>query len=837
MGTHPSDQGDTVVSTRYPLRQAVAMLSDTRRHVSFEVGAMISMELCEREIEGNHLDPDRIWINVIGHLIVSKRKTPRGGLDQALAILEDALHPAARAAFRQTLEAAVHGEHRADDLRERFANFLYPIDRASARSTLARCLDQASKQLHRQSRQSSRPPRSEERPADLLGAGPDSIEVVLSGLDDSVFQQMPRDVSIQLELGPQPTDEAPQRLGRFQIFGEIARGGMAQVLLARDPDNGGKICVVKRMLPGLSLQRSFRNMFTDEARLGLCLDHPHICRTLEFLSVADEPCIKMEWAPGITLSDLLARAKQDRAPISVGFVLRLGEAVASALSYAHDTTGPDGKPLRVVHRDVSPQNVIVQYDGSIKLLDFGVARSAVQTTHSVVGSVKGKFAYMSPEQSLGMPIDERSDVFCVGICLFEALSGRPLFDREDRLAIVRALARGDVPSIKERRHDVPEHVAGLLARCLSSEIEARPTMAELVELLQEAQLRVEMRPDEVRATVRALDPHWEDWRAKLNPFVRDLPSDPSQQGPTRPWQAVTEVAADAVLEKAVADAKRRTDPTVPLKSSKSVDIEPSIEISTSGVMELGPEPSRKGPITPLRMVMLALVVAAVVLGVWFASRHAPSTSAEPETVTATGSGSESESESESEAEAEAESDADADAEAEAGAEAEAEGDSEGDSDAEAASGADTEVETGGAGIEAEGGNDAVGESGTLLIQTEPPGARVMLDGNIMPGRTPRRYTEVPNGSHRVLVRMRGYKTELRWILMRGRNILLRVELEAREETSMTESMEPEAAQEAAMDPASMETMDASPMEAETMEATMEATMEPPAAMSEQPSAP
>ena len=416
-------EGDTVVSTRYPLREAVALLSETRRHVSFEVGAMIAMELCERDIEGYHLDPERIWIDVVGHLIVSKLKTPRGGLDVVLHDLEEALHPAARAAFRQTLESASDGEGRAADLRDRFANFLYPIDRASARDTLARCLDQASRQLKRKSRQSSRPPRSDEHPPDLLGAGPDSIEVVLSGLDDSVFQQMPREVSIQLELGPRPADEAPQRLGRFHIFGEIARGGMAQVLLARDPEDGDKICVVKRMLPGLSLQRSFRNMFTDEARLGLCLDHPHICRTLEFLSVADEPCIKMEWAPGMTLSDLLERAKHTRTTLSVGFALRLGEALASALSYAHDTKGPDGKPLRVVHRDVSPQNVIVQFDGSIKLLDFGVARSAVQTTHSVVGSVKGKFAYMSPEQSLGMPIDERSDVFCLGICLFEALSG------------------------------------------------------------------------------------------------------------------------------------------------------------------------------------------------------------------------------------------------------------------------------------------------------------------------------------------------------------------------------------------------------------------------------
>ena len=513
-----AEVGDaTEVSVRYRLPDAVGLLASTKRFVSLEVGAMVAMELCERALEGAVLTPERVWLDVIGHLHPSRRGTPGEGLDACLEAFTDALHPVARGAYLRTLKSGTESEGRAADLRERFASILYPIDRASARTSLALSLERAGR---RDGSDRHRAHSSAEE-----GTGPDSLEIVLSGLDDTVLRGhrgVERRVA-SLEHGPRPTDVARDRFGRFEIFGEIARGGMAQVLLARDPSSpGGRPCVLKRMLPALGRQDSFRQMFKDEARLGLSLEHPNICRTLAFVDVEDQPCIQMEWAAGLTLSEVLRRTVRERRLLPVGFVLRVAEAIVAALAYAHqDARGPDGRPLRVVHRDVSPQNVMIQYDGSIRLLDFGVARSAVQSEHSEGGQIKGKFAYMSPEQSLGLPLDDRSDVFCIGILMHEALAGRPLFDRDDRLATVRALARGDVTDVRELRPDVPEVVSRLVRRALSSNVESRPRMKDMHELVLAARAAFDDPNGVVQEVVRTLDPSWRDWRGSLKAFDRN----------------------------------------------------------------------------------------------------------------------------------------------------------------------------------------------------------------------------------------------------------------------------------------------------------------------------
>lgn len=800
----------TEVSVRYRLPEAVALLASTKRFVSLEVGAMVAMELCERALEGAVLAPERVWLDVIGHLHPSRRGTPGEGLDASLAAFTEALHPVARGAYTRTLQSASQSD-RAADLRERFAAILYPIDRASARTSLALALERAARRDA-----SDRHRASTEGTSSTEGTGPDSLEVVLSNLDDTVLRgHRVADLVAGLDHGPRPTDVARDRFGRFEIFGEIARGGMAQVLLARDPSRAdGRPCVLKRMLPALGRQESFRQMFKDEARLGLALEHPNICRTLAFVDVENQPCIQMEWAAGLTLSEVLRRTVRERKPLPVSFVLRVAEAIVAALSYAHDARAPDGRALRVVHRDVSPQNVIVQYDGAIRLLDFGVARSAVQTEHSEGGQIKGKFAYMSPEQSLGLPLDDRSDVFCVGILMHEALIGRPLFDREDRLATVRALARGDVPDVRELRSDVPETVSRLVRRALSSNVESRPRMKDLHELVLAARASVDDPNGVVQEVVRGLDPSWRDWRASLKTFDRNPRS--STFPLATPVSQVTRKSTEQPLDPprdTHPEGAGRSDPHDPEEDDTEEDVtalafrpkglrSPSDAAVTAGrpaaVAEpretlrpprsVTPEPVDFGleeevaKAAPRRGVRVAVALVAALAGLgaaaWLAtsedSSEPPTNEAStnaPNAVSAPSSAAPNGADDANAANASSNGSAPAPnapapiaptpiaptlTAAPVGAAPNA-----------APDGATPSAPS----VGAEASDEAtrptlpVGSS-TLLVQSRPPGARVRFDDVLLPDTTPARFTNLPAGRHQVTIELEGHQPKLQWVRLR-----------------------------------------------------------------------
>jgi serine/threonine protein kinase len=792
----------TEVSVRYRLPDAVALLASTKRFVSLEVGAMVAMELCERALEGAVLTPERVWLDVIGHLHPSRRGTPGEGLDDSLAAFTDALHPVARGAYTRTLEAASQSE-RAADLRERFAAILYPIDRASARTSLALALERAAR---RETSDRHRAVSSTE------GTGPDSLEIVLSNLDDTVLRgHRVADLVAGLDHGPRPTDVARDRFGRFEVFGEIARGGMAQVLLARDPSRSdGRPCVLKRMLPALGRQESFRQMFKDEARLGLALEHPNICRTLAFVDVEDQPCIQMEWASGLTLSEVLRRTVRGRKPLPVSFVLRVAEAIVAALSYAHDAKGPDGRALRVVHRDVSPQNVIVQYDGAIRLLDFGVARSAVQTEHSEGGQIKGKFAYMSPEQSLGLPLDDRSDVFCVGILMHEALIGRPLFDREDRLATVRALARGDVPDVRELRRDVPETVSRLVRRALSSNVESRPRMKELHELVLAARASVDDPHGVVQEVVRGLDPSWRDWRASLKTFDRNPRSSTfplatpvsqitrkSVEQPLDPPRDTRPEGAGRVENEPHADPdddedteedvtslafrpKELRSPDGTRKAGRPTEAEPRETLRPP--RSVTPEPVDFGleeevaKVAPRRggvRVAVALVAALAGLGAaaWLATddepSEVPSTNA-PSAVSPSSptdpNGASVATPPEPTANAASPSPAREDAPSAASPSAPS---AASPSAPSAASPSTTPPPSPSVPIEAQPPAPTLpAGTSTLVVQSRPPGARVRFDEVLLPDTTPARFTELPAGRHRVTIELEGHQPKTQWVRLR-----------------------------------------------------------------------
>ncbi|HEY6476337.1 MAG TPA: serine/threonine-protein kinase, partial [Polyangia bacterium] len=196
-------------------------------------------------------------------------------------------------------------------------------------------------------------------------------------------------------------DDTVKRLGRFQIIGRLATGGMAEVYLALSGELPGyrTLLVVKRILPHLASNRQFIGMFLDEARLAALLDHPNVVRIIEVGHDGEEYFLAMELVQGKPLSAVLRKAARERRPPSPALSAYIIAQAASGLGYAHALTDGDGRPLGVVHRDVSPQNVLLSFEGAVKLIDFGVARAFGRVAHTSPGGLKGKIEYMSPEQA------------------------------------------------------------------------------------------------------------------------------------------------------------------------------------------------------------------------------------------------------------------------------------------------------------------------------------------------------------------------------------------------------------------------------------------------------
>jgi serine/threonine protein kinase len=265
-----------------------------------------------------------------------------------------------------------------------------------------------------------------------------------------------------------------ERYDRFEILGRIGRGGMAEILLARERSltGGSRHLVIKRVLPEVRDFDELLHMFLDETRVVMGLSHPNLCQIYEVGEQDGAWYIAMEWVNGVTLGQLVRRAIE-LGDIDYGVIARITAQCADALQYAHTARDAEGQLINLVHRDVSPHNMMVAYDGRVKLLDFGIAKSTATTHRTEAGVVKGKICYMAPEQWLSSTIDGRTDVFALGACLFEALSGRVVFKRENQLDVMKAAIAGDVPSLREIAPNVPAALADVVHRALEPKPERR----------------------------------------------------------------------------------------------------------------------------------------------------------------------------------------------------------------------------------------------------------------------------------------------------------------------------------------------------------------------------
>lgn len=237
--------------------------------------------------------------------------------------------------------------------------------------------------------------------------------------------------------------------GRYRLAHRIASGGMGEIFLAVQdgPQGFQKLVALKRMLPSVAADRSQVKHFLDEARLMSRLTHRNIAHVFDFGEDAGGYFVAMEFVQGATISSLLDRVAAADQRLPAALALDIAAQVAEALAFAWELRGLDGTPLKVVHRDISPQNVMLSVAGDVKVIDFGVAKSAQQVHSTVSGSVKGKLAYMSPEQGRAGELDTRSDLFSLGLVLFEMLTGRHPFNRPDLLQIMAAVRTDPTPAL------------------------------------------------------------------------------------------------------------------------------------------------------------------------------------------------------------------------------------------------------------------------------------------------------------------------------------------------------------------------------------------------------
>jgi serine/threonine-protein kinase len=276
------------------------------------------------------------------------------------------------------------------------------------------------------------------------------------------------------EFGSSRGDDTVKRLGRYQIIGRLATGGMAEVYLALSGEVPGfrTLVVVKRILPHLASNAQFIRMFLDEARLAALLDHPNIVRIIEVGHDGEDYFLVMELVQGKPLSAVLRKAAREHRPPSAALTAYMISHAANGLGYAHTLTDGENRPLGVVHRDVSPQNVLISFEGAVKLIDFGVARAFGRVAHTSPGGLKGKIDYMSPEQASAEEVDHRADVFALGVVLWEALTGRRLFRRETELATMRAIVDDPIPKPSEIVEIAPE-LDAIVMRALRKRKDAR----------------------------------------------------------------------------------------------------------------------------------------------------------------------------------------------------------------------------------------------------------------------------------------------------------------------------------------------------------------------------
>jgi eukaryotic-like serine/threonine-protein kinase len=263
--------------------------------------------------------------------------------------------------------------------------------------------------------------------------------------------------------------ETPATYGRFRLTGRIGLGGMAEVFRAvvKGPQGWERELVVKRILPQLSGNAEFVKMFIREAKISALLVHPNIVQTFEFGEAEGTYFIAMEGVHGVTLRELLTKLKKEQRALPFMVVADIAKQVCTGLEYAHTLRGPDGAALEIVHQDVSPTNIMLAFNGTVKVLDFGIARAAsFAEEEAKKGLIKGKVAYLAPEQVNMQPFDHRIDIFALGVVMHEMMTGQRLFQAKNDIVKMRQLLAQPIPLPSAVNAAVPRELDRIVMKAL-----------------------------------------------------------------------------------------------------------------------------------------------------------------------------------------------------------------------------------------------------------------------------------------------------------------------------------------------------------------------------------
>ncbi len=295
--------------------------------------------------------------------------------------------------------------------------------------------------------------------------------------------------------GPPKIEELPKQFGKYTLLRKLAAGGMAEIFLALHRSMAGfeKLVVIKRILPSMNQDQAFIDMLLHEARIAATLSHPNIVQIFDVGQVEGTYYIAMEHIHGEDIRSIVRGMRRKAVmefPMEHALTIALG--VCAGLAYAHDKRDLEGRPIGIVHRDISPQNIVVTFTGDVKIVDFGIAKSEKATAEDTKdGALKGKVPYMSPEQAAGKDIDLRSDIFAVGVVLFELTTGRRLFKGQNEFETLKLILESDYPAPSDVRPEYPKPLERIVMRALQKRREDRYQSAREMQADLEAFVREE----------------------------------------------------------------------------------------------------------------------------------------------------------------------------------------------------------------------------------------------------------------------------------------------------------------------------------------------------------
>ena len=389
----------------------------------------------------------------------------------------------------------------------------------------------------------------------------------------------------------------PLRFGRYTLLMPISTGGMGEIFLAQLEGSHGfdKLCVIKKILPHLAQDQDFVSRFVDEAHILVKLSHGNIAQVLDMGVHEGEPYIALEFVDGKDLRRVLARMRDRQLPLPLSFVLSVMTRVLDALAYAHRKRGDDDHELNLVHRDVSPQNVLISYEGEVKVIDFGLAKSALSSKATNPSIVLGKFMYMAPEQARHKVVDRRSDLYAVGLCLWELVTGKNPFEDVPSGELMARVSNPSIPPLNTVEPLCPQALSDAVARALA------------VDPAQRFQTAEEFRGS-LQGILQAIDPH--SGAESTSRFMRDAFA-AEYQAERRMLNTVKEQARELegpAAEEAPAEETQQNAPSpfathpTPL-AMPAITIQMGDETPSAGRLGLQPEalsfqPTRKAPGSP-----------------------------------------------------------------------------------------------------------------------------------------------------------------------------------------------------------------------------------------------